>query len=90
METQLIEDLQTQGAVLTLLNRLRLGSFRDSLSKQPTKAMDDIQIRAKKYIYLEKTKKSTASKKEPRCSNDELSIGGAFEKRNMNTEGWKV
>ena len=41
-ETLLVEELETQDAVLTLLNGLRSRAFKDSLSKQPTKTMDEI------------------------------------------------
>ena len=60
-ETLLVEELETQGAVFTLLNRLRPGAFKDSLSKRPAKTMDEIQVRAERYIYLEETQKATTN-----------------------------
>ena len=60
-ETMLVEELETQAVVLTLLNGLRPGAFKDSLSKRPAKTMDKIQVRAEKYIYLEETQRATAS-----------------------------
>ena len=54
-ETLLVKGLETQVAMLTLLNRLRLEAFKDSFFKQPIKTMDEIQVRAKRYIYLEET-----------------------------------
>ena len=51
-ETLLVEELETLAAVLTLLNGLRPGAFKDSLSKQPVETMDEIQIRTERHIYL--------------------------------------
>ena len=51
-ETLLVEELETQAAVLMLLIELRPGAFKDSLSKRPTKTMDEIQIRVERYIYF--------------------------------------
>ena len=56
-----MEELETQAAVLTLLNGLRLGAFKDLLSKRPAKTMDEIQLRAERYIYLEKIQKAMAN-----------------------------
>ena len=56
-----MEELETQAVVLTLLNKLRPGAFEDSLSKRPTKTMDEIQVWAGRYIYLEETQKATTS-----------------------------
>ena len=53
--------METQAAVLTLLNGLRPGAFKDSLSKRPVKAMDEIQVRVERYIYLEETQRVTIS-----------------------------
>ena len=61
IETLPVEELETQVVVLTLLNELRLGAFKDSLSKWPTKTMDEISIRMERYIYLEETQRATAS-----------------------------
>ena len=52
-----MEELETQATVLTLLNELRLGAFKDSLSKHPAKTMDETQLREEKYIYLKETQK---------------------------------
>ena len=60
-EMLLVEELQTQVAVLTLLNRLLPGHFKSSLSKRPTRTPKEIQMRAEKYIFLEETEKVTAS-----------------------------
>ena len=61
-ETLLVEDLNTQVAVLTLLNGLCPESFKDLLSKRPAKIMDEIQMRVKKYIYLEEIQKATVNR----------------------------
>ena len=60
-ETLLVEELETQAAVLTLMNRLQPGAIKDSLSKGPAKTMDEIQVRVERYIYLEETQRATAS-----------------------------
>ena len=60
-EILLVEELETQAIVLTLLNRLQPGAFKDSLSKRLAKIMDEIQVRAKRYIYLEETQKATTN-----------------------------
>ena len=60
-ETLLVEELETQAAVLTLLNGLRPRAFKDSLSKWPVKTMDEIQIRPERYIYLEEMQKATVN-----------------------------
>ena len=56
-----MEELETQAAVLTLLNGLWPRAFKDSLSKWPAKTMDEIQVRAERYIYLEETQRATTS-----------------------------
>ena len=60
-ETLFVEELQTQAAILTLLNGLRPGPFKTSLSKRPPRSPEEIHIRAKKYIFLEETEKATAN-----------------------------
>ena len=47
--------------MLTLLNRLWPGSFKDLLVKWPAKTMNEIQVKAEKYIYLEETQKAIAN-----------------------------
>ena len=47
--------------MLTLLNGLQSRAFKGSLSKQPAKTMDEIQLRAERYIYLEETQRATAN-----------------------------
>ena len=54
-----MEELETQVAVLTLLNEP--GAFKDSLSKNPSRAIDKIQVRVERYIYLEETQKAMAN-----------------------------
>ena len=56
-----MEELQTQAAVLTLLNGLQPGPFKSSLSKHLARTMKEIQIRAEKYIHLEETEKVIAN-----------------------------
>ena len=41
-ETFLVEEIETQAEILTLLNRFQPGAFKDSLSKRPVKTMDEI------------------------------------------------
>ena len=41
-DTLLVEELETQATVLNLLNELRLVAFNNSLSKHPTRTMDEI------------------------------------------------
>ena len=79
-ETLLEEEVETQAAVLTLLNRLRLGAFKDSLSKRPAKTMNKIQVRAERYIYLKETQRATTNfgKKSSR-KEDGLTIRGSTE-----------
>ena len=57
----LIEELQTQAAILTLLNELRPRPFKSSLSKRLQQSPEEIQIKAKKYIFLEEIEKATAN-----------------------------
>ena len=61
METLLVEKLETQATVLTLLNGLRPRVFKDLLSKHPPKTMDEIQLSTERYIYLEETEKAIAN-----------------------------
>ena len=44
-----------------LLNGLRLGPFKTSLSKRPPRSPEEIQIRVEKYIFPEETEKATAN-----------------------------
>ena len=48
--------------MLTLLNGLRPDTFKDLLSKNLARTMDEIQLRAERYIYLEETQKAIARK----------------------------
>ena len=64
-----MEELETQAVVLTLLKGLRPGVFKDSLSKRPVKPMDEIQVRAEKYIYLEETQRATVSSAKNQAKN---------------------
>ena len=50
VKTLLIEELETQAGVLTLLNGLRPGAFKDSLSKRLARTMDEIQLRVENYL----------------------------------------
>ena len=56
-----MEELETQAAVLMLLNGLQPGAFKDSLSKQPAKTMGEIQVMAERYIYLEEMQRAMAN-----------------------------
>ena len=60
-KTLLVEELETQVAVLTPLNGLRPGAVKDSLSKRPAKIMDEIHLRAKRYIYVQEMQKATVN-----------------------------
>ena len=43
------------------MNGLRLGAFKDLFSKRPVKTIDEIQVRAKRYIYLKEIQRVTAN-----------------------------
>ena len=60
-ETLLVSKVQTQAAILTLLNGLQPRQFKTSLSKIPPESPEEIQTRAEKYIFLEETEKVTAN-----------------------------
>ena len=70
IETLLVEELETQAAVLILLNGLRLGAFKDSLSKRPVTTMDEIQVRAEKYIYLKETQRAMVNSAKSQAENN--------------------
>ena len=57
-ETLLVNELQTQAAILTLLNGLRPRPFKTSLSKRRAESPEEIQTRVKKYIFMEETEKA--------------------------------
>ena len=69
VKTLLVEELETQATVLTLLNGLWPGAFKDSLSKRPARTMDMIQLRAEKYIYLKETQKATVNSAKGQAEN---------------------
>ena len=79
-----MEEFETQATALTLLNGLRPRAFKDSLSKQPAKTMDEIQLRAKRYIYLEETQKATTN------STKRFATRRPLEEGISNTEGQKA
>ena len=57
----MLEELEAQVIILTLLNGLQPGPFKSLLSKGPTRTFKEIQIWAKKYIFLEEIEKATAN-----------------------------
>ena len=60
-ETLLVNNVQTQAAILTLLNGLRPWPFKTSLSKRPLELPEEIQTRAEKYIFLEEIEEAIAN-----------------------------
>ena len=57
MEILLAKELSTQTMLVTLVNRLQLGSLAKSLAKNLPTIVQEIQERAEKYIHLEEAMK---------------------------------
>ena len=86
----LVEELETQAAVLTLLNGLRPGAFNDSLSKSLAKTMDKIQLRVERYIYtLRKHRRQQQTQQEAKLKKSWVRNKKTTRERNLGHRGFE-